>query len=518
MTVQEFELDQIQANPYQTRKGEDPQHVKNLALSIGEQGLLQIPSARLRDGKPQLVFGHKRLAAFKFLRDTGNVGFDSMPLHLVEMNDEQMFQAVVAENRERKDLTPIEEAEAMLVYRDQFRKTSEEIGKLFHLSDSAVRNKLRLLELPEGIQKVVGVTITEGAAREILTLNDLPEEVQNHSWQWEKNQTLHERVMADAIEGASPAELHEKISEEIRRLGEKLDQKPWKHDEELVGEGIEGICKGCKQLIRRDDKEFCLNSKCYEAKMLAWRLQYLSQASLLSGIPILEKTPFEESYSASHTNFRYGNEAKLKKIRKNHCENLRLRFPEDAFRHESPMTNLSKEGFPLVEIVCCKRSGHCTCLNAAEKGVEVAGGNAEDLKEAREQMREQERINKELIEHLKKQAAIAIERALRELNVSAWKTVLNKIRWNNYSISDEVGTIEQLLGNLAVSVSEWGVGYYSDKKHILQDLNKLLNECGLAPLDISFDEPAEEKPVDDSESGKTLMEVFAEGEDENSTE
>jgi len=185
MPVKMINLELIKPNPYQTRDHEDPAHIKNLAMSIAEQTMLQIPSARIHPDAGvsmdpdvvQLAFGHSRLAAYKFLRDTGNLGFETMPLNLVEMDDLQMFEAAVAENRERKDLTPIEEAKAMLVYRDQFSKTSDEIGKLFHLSDSAVRGKLRLLDLPVEIQGMVGKTLTEGAAREVLTYESLPDTV-----------------------------------------------------------------------------------------------------------------------------------------------------------------------------------------------------------------------------------------------------------------------------------------------------------------------------------------------------
>jgi hypothetical protein len=83
-----------------------------------------------------------------------------------------MFELAVRENLDRKDLTPIEEARAMATYRDTFGKTSDEIGELFGLSGSAVRNKMRLLELPAVVQdRVQAGEIQEGAARRLLALN-----------------------------------------------------------------------------------------------------------------------------------------------------------------------------------------------------------------------------------------------------------------------------------------------------------------------------------------------------------
>ena len=59
----------IKPNPYQPREREDQEHVKKIALSIAEQGLLQVPVGRRVNGHVELAFGHTRLAAFKWLVD-----------------------------------------------------------------------------------------------------------------------------------------------------------------------------------------------------------------------------------------------------------------------------------------------------------------------------------------------------------------------------------------------------------------------------------------------------------------
>ena len=317
MTVEMVFIANIESNPFQTRDHEDHEHVKSLALSIAEHGLLQVPSARPKPGdadKLQLAFGHSRKAAYKFLKDAGNQGFEYMPLNIVDLTDLQMFEAAVAENRERKDLTPIEEAKAMLVYRDQFSKTSDEIGKLFHLSDSAVRGKLRLLDLPVEIQGMVGKTLTEGAAREVLTYESLPDTVKKAhvssrgefgSWQ------ALEKHMEYAIKnGANQEELSELIAGAVRQAGRSMSDKKWKSAEELLdaeGKKIR-LCKGCEFLLQRDNKDYCLDSPCYEKKERAWTVQYLSQATLLCGTPVLEEG--KEDYNG-HTRFDWGNEGRL---------------------------------------------------------------------------------------------------------------------------------------------------------------------------------------------------------------
>ncbi|HLC04797.1 MAG TPA: ParB/RepB/Spo0J family partition protein [Anaerolineales bacterium] len=174
MNIAIMKIDQLSPNPYQTREREDPDQVVEVAGSILKVGLLQVPVGRRADGKGvQLAFGHTRLAAYRKLVADGHREFEQMPVDVRELSDQEMFELAIRENLERKELTPIEEARAMATYRDQFGKTSEEIGELFHLSASAVRNKVRLLELPAAVQGQVGAQITEGTARKLLTLQKL---------------------------------------------------------------------------------------------------------------------------------------------------------------------------------------------------------------------------------------------------------------------------------------------------------------------------------------------------------
>jgi ParB-like chromosome segregation protein Spo0J len=207
-------LEEITSNPYQPRTLEDPAHVVQIAQSILQDGLLQIPAVRIHDGKYQLAFGHTRLAAYKLLdaalrgladgKEGPDIAVDlshhrddliqpllmlistvsgrpadaysEMPVTVQAMTDEDMFRRGVVENVNRRNLTAIEEARSMARYRDEFKKTSAEIGELYGLSDSSVRNKLRLLKLPDDVQEMVlHSEIAEYAARLMLPMYDLPD-------------------------------------------------------------------------------------------------------------------------------------------------------------------------------------------------------------------------------------------------------------------------------------------------------------------------------------------------------
>lgn len=183
MTTKQFSLDQITSNPYQVRLAEDPEHVTKVALSIAHSGLLQTPVGRvdpLDGSRVELAFGHTRLAAYRQLRDedvaAGGDGspWRELPVDVRELTDLELFELAIRENIDRKDLSPIEEARAMATYRDEFKRTSTQIGELFGLNDSTVRNRMRLLELPVPVQeRVEAGDITEGTARKLLTVQKL---------------------------------------------------------------------------------------------------------------------------------------------------------------------------------------------------------------------------------------------------------------------------------------------------------------------------------------------------------
>ena len=192
----------IDANPWQPRMSEDAEHLANLATSIADDGLMQIPSARRIGERVQLAFGHSRLAAYKLLASLQKVellseicepaesesatarawqaartaadnlvDFDEMPLNIMDIDDEAMFRFAVSENVQRKDLNAVETARAMKRYKDEFGKSSVEIGALFGVNDATVRGTLRLLDLPqEARNSLAAGEISQGAARVLLSM------------------------------------------------------------------------------------------------------------------------------------------------------------------------------------------------------------------------------------------------------------------------------------------------------------------------------------------------------------
>jgi ParB family chromosome partitioning protein len=167
-TVFFLEVDQIDENPYQTRREFDQEALKELARSIEVQGVLQPVVVRPgKEGRFILVLGERRLRASMM------AGKTTIPVIMKRVSEQQAAEMTLVENLQRQDLNCIEQAEAFSNLSKQFKLTQEEIGKRAGISREQVSNYMRLLLLPE---LVIGALqkgrLTYSHARTLLQLRD----------------------------------------------------------------------------------------------------------------------------------------------------------------------------------------------------------------------------------------------------------------------------------------------------------------------------------------------------------
>ena len=67
-----------------------------------------------------------------------------MPVHVVEFDDQQVFEAALVENIQRADLNPIEKAQGFREYLDKFKMTQDQLGTRLGLDRTSVSNLLGL--------------------------------------------------------------------------------------------------------------------------------------------------------------------------------------------------------------------------------------------------------------------------------------------------------------------------------------------------------------------------------------
>ena len=103
--ILEVPLDKIIANPFQPRRIFEQEKIDELAESIKQHGVFQpIIVKKLKDNSYMIVSGERRFRASK------SVGLESIPAIIRNYTEDKVAEIALAENLQREDLTPIEEA------------------------------------------------------------------------------------------------------------------------------------------------------------------------------------------------------------------------------------------------------------------------------------------------------------------------------------------------------------------------------------------------------------------------
>ena len=182
----ELEVELIDRNPYQTRSAFDEEKLNELAGSIAASGVVQPIVVRVgQDGRYMLITGERRLMASK------KAGKTHIPAIVREVSDVQAMEMTIVENLQRADLNAMEQARAFQRLGQEFHLTQEQMAQRTGKERATVANFLRLLKLPERVQKHVEAgELTFGHARALLAL-EKPETITAAA---EKVLTLHMSV------------------------------------------------------------------------------------------------------------------------------------------------------------------------------------------------------------------------------------------------------------------------------------------------------------------------------------
>jgi len=160
----EVRIDLIVPNPRQPRREFAEAELNELQLSLQASGLLQPIAVRPRkDGRFELIAGERRFRA------ATRLGWTTIPAYVREVTDEQMLSLALVENLQREDLNPIEEAEGYRQLISDFGLAHQQVAQAVGKDRSTITNALRLLALPEDVQRLVrDGSLTLGHARALL--------------------------------------------------------------------------------------------------------------------------------------------------------------------------------------------------------------------------------------------------------------------------------------------------------------------------------------------------------------
>lgn len=157
-------IENIEVNPHQPRNTFDEEKLFELAQSIRENGLIQpIVVREINEKEYEIIAGERRFRALQM------IGQIEAPCIVTQASDEASASLALIENIQRENLNTVEVAHA---YRSLLKtkgitqkQLAEEVGK----SQSAIANKIRLLDLPDPILSTLSKgEITERHARALV--------------------------------------------------------------------------------------------------------------------------------------------------------------------------------------------------------------------------------------------------------------------------------------------------------------------------------------------------------------
>ena len=192
-------ISEITPNEEQPRTNFDHQDLEDLVASIKKHGILQpVTVTEKSDGGYELIAGERRMRASEI------AGLATVPALVRVASQQEKLELALIENIQRQNLNPVEEAFAYKRLVEEFDLTQREVAEQVGKSRPAVANMIRLLDLPEQIQKsLVDGKISAGKARALLSLKDENEQIKVYNTMIGQSATVRDVEKAVAAKGGA---------------------------------------------------------------------------------------------------------------------------------------------------------------------------------------------------------------------------------------------------------------------------------------------------------------------------
>jgi ParB family chromosome partitioning protein len=198
----EIDIDLIEPSSAQPRTHFDEGRLDELAQSIRANGIVQPILVRRRGARYQIIAGERRWRAAQ------RAGLQKVPSVVREIPDDKLLELALIENIQRQELNAIEEAHAYKRLIESLGLTQETVAQRVGRDRSFITNYLRLLRLPEDIQRLVEEEkLTTGHARALLGVDDpdIQRKVAHNIIEQSLSVRETERAIKKIIAGANPA-------------------------------------------------------------------------------------------------------------------------------------------------------------------------------------------------------------------------------------------------------------------------------------------------------------------------
>ena len=161
-------ISDIIPNRNQPRKNFDKQVLDDLVESIRDNGIIQpIVVRRIDNNQYEIIAGERRWRAAQI------VALSKVPVVITEATDQKAFELALAENIQREDLNPIEEALAIKDLIQIYNFSNDDILKITGKQRSSIANIVRILDLPPSVRKLITENkLSRGHGIALLSFSD----------------------------------------------------------------------------------------------------------------------------------------------------------------------------------------------------------------------------------------------------------------------------------------------------------------------------------------------------------
>lgn len=161
----ELDVESIDPGVEQPRHDFNEEKLLELARSIETNGIIQPIVVRRVGDRFQIIAGERRWRAAK------KAALKRIPSLVRNVPEENILELSLIENIQRQELNPIEEANAYRRLQEQLGITQEAVAQRVGKDRSSVTNSLRLLKLPDDVQRLVeDARLSMGHARALLPI------------------------------------------------------------------------------------------------------------------------------------------------------------------------------------------------------------------------------------------------------------------------------------------------------------------------------------------------------------
>jgi ParB family transcriptional regulator, chromosome partitioning protein len=163
----DIDLDLIEPNSEQPRTRFTEENLEELTQSIRANGIVQPIVVRRHNSKYQIVAGERRWRAAQ------RAGLQKISAIVKNVSDDKLLELALIENIQRQELNPIEEAKAYKNLINTVGLTQEMVAERVGKNRTLITTSLRLLKLPDDIQKLIEEEkISAGHGRALLMIDD----------------------------------------------------------------------------------------------------------------------------------------------------------------------------------------------------------------------------------------------------------------------------------------------------------------------------------------------------------